>query len=363
MNAILERELVGAESGTVALLNRSEVDAQIATAHRFPRSIKSFLNEARELATLNEQIASECTYAVPRDGKVIEGPSARFAEIVQSAWGNIRSGSRIVDIGPAFITAQGVCHDLQRNVAVTFEVQRRITGKNARRYSDDMIVVTGNAASSIALRNAILKVIPKAFWSDVWEEARRVVRGDFKTLANRRAAALETLQGYGVKPDQVFSLLSVRGLEDITLDHLVTLRGIVTAMKDGDTTAEEAFRVAAAAPPPPPPAGAQAAKAPPPPPKPSNPAVPPRPPAAAAGAPVEEAPPAASSTGDDFPGDLPAGLLGELEARFVLAKSEKVLGDMWAFAEEDISAAPADVRQGASDLYDRHLARIARGGQ
>lgn len=262
MNAIVEADGLTIETGTVALLNRSEVDAQIATAHRFPRSIKAFLNEARELATLNENIAFECTYAVPRDGKVIEGPSARFAEIVLSAWGNCRSGARIVDIGASFITAQGVCHDLQRNVAITFEVQRRITGKRGQRFGDDMIVVTGNAASSIALRNAILKVIPKAFWSDVWEEARRVARGDVRTLANRRAEALKMLEGYGVRPEQVFGLLEVRGAEDITLDHLVTLRGIVTAIKEGDTTPEEAFKGASPTPPAPPSAPTRAPAAP-----------------------------------------------------------------------------------------------------
>lgn len=280
MNTIVEPEAMTVETGTIALLNRSEVDAQIATAHRFPRSIKNFLNEARELATLNETIASECTYAVPRDGKVIEGPSARFAEIVLSAWSNSRSGARIVDIGPNFITAQGVCHDLQRNVAVTFEVQRRITNRQGKRFNDDMIVVTGNAASSIALRNAILKVIPKAFWSDVWEEARRVARGDFKTLANRRADALKVLQGYGVKAEQVFALFQVKGAEDITLDHLVQLRGIVTALKEGDITPEEAFKVAAPPPPPPPPAPKSSAPPSPHAPRPT-PSTPPKPPVAA----------------------------------------------------------------------------------
>lgn len=285
MNAIIENDTLTVETGTVALLNRSEVDAQIATAHRFPRSIKGFLNEARELATLNETIASECTYAVPRDGKVIEGPSARFAEIVLSAWGNCRSGARIVDIGQSFITAQGVCHDLQRNVAITFEVQRRITGRRGQRFGDDMIVVTGNAASSIALRNAILKVIPKAFWSDVWEEARRVARGDIRTLANRRAEALKMLEGYGVRPEQVFCLLEVRGAEDVTLDHLVTLRGIVTAIKEGDTTPEEAFKAATPTPPSPPPVptrvpvNPKSANRPAPTSPPTSPPAPPRPPA------------------------------------------------------------------------------------
>lgn len=55
------------------------------------------------------------------------------------------------------MTAQGVFHDLERNVAITYEVRRRIVDKNGRRYKPDMIGVTANAACSIALRNAILR--------------------------------------------------------------------------------------------------------------------------------------------------------------------------------------------------------------
>lgn len=84
------------KSGTAALINRSEIDMQIATAHKFPRSIKRFRQEALAMVTLNEQIAESCIYALPRGNKTIEGPSARFAEVVASAWGNCRAGARVV---------------------------------------------------------------------------------------------------------------------------------------------------------------------------------------------------------------------------------------------------------------------------
>jgi hypothetical protein len=104
-----------------------------------------------------------------------------------------------------------------------------------------MIGVTANAACSIALRNAILKGVPKAFWSDLYEAARKTIMGDFQTLANRRAAALAAFQKFGVKPEQIFSNLGVRGEEDITLDNLVTLRGMLTALREGDSTPEQMF--------------------------------------------------------------------------------------------------------------------------
>lgn len=236
-----EREIMTAEAGTIAILNSSEINQQIATAHKFPRSVKKFLNEARELVTLTESVADECIYALPRDGKTIEGPSARFAEIMVHAWGNSRAGARVVDEGSEFVTAQGVFHDLEKNVAITYEVKRRITDKNGKRYKPDMIGVTANAACSIALRNAILKGVPKALWAQLYEDARRIVMGDAKTLANRRAEALTYLQKLGATEPMVLALLGVSGVEDITLDHLVTLRGIATAIKEGDTTVEQAF--------------------------------------------------------------------------------------------------------------------------
>jgi hypothetical protein len=240
----IEREgALVAEASTVELLNRSEIDVQIATAKKYPRSIQSFRNEALAMVTLNEAIAQECIYALPRDGKVIEGPSARLAEVLASAWGNCRAGARTVDEAGEFVTAQGVFHDLQRNVAITYEVKRRITDRSGRRYKADMIGVTANAACSIALRNAVMKGIPKAFWSDIYEAARKTVMGDFKTLENRRADALKAFQAFGVSAERIFETLDVKGIEDVTLEHLVTLRGLLTALREGETTVEQAFPV------------------------------------------------------------------------------------------------------------------------
>lgn len=239
------REIAGmsVESGTVALLNKSEIDMQVATAHKYPRSIKRFRDESLQMVTLNESVAESCIYALPRSGKTIEGPSARFAEVVASAWGNCRAGARVVSDSGDFITAQGVFHDLERNVAITYEVQRRITDKNGKRFNADMIGVTGNAASSIALRNAILKGVPKAFWDDMYQAARKTVMGDFKTLANRRADAMKAFVALGVSEAQVLAKLEVGGVEDVGLEHLVILRGLITAIKDGDTTPEQAFSI------------------------------------------------------------------------------------------------------------------------
>lgn len=220
---------------------RGEVDSQIATAKRFPRSLRQFKQKALELATLDEDTARGCFYVLPRDGKNIEGPSARLAEIVAGSWGNLRSQANIVDEDDKFITARGVCWDLENNVAISVEVRRRITNKYGKKYNDDMIGTTANAACSIALRNAVFKVVPMAVCKPIYEAARKVAIGDATTLASRRAKMLDHFAKMGVRPEQVYAKVGKQGVDDITLDDLAVLIGLSTAIRDGDTSVDEEF--------------------------------------------------------------------------------------------------------------------------
>ena len=145
---------------TLAALTRSEIDVQVATAHQYPRNLSRVLNNIETLATMDEDVAGSCFYTLRRQGKVIEGPSVRMAEIIASSWGNLRVQARIISNDGKMITAQGICHDLESNYATSTEVKRRITDKNGKTFSEDMQVVTGNAACAIAMRNALFKVVP-----------------------------------------------------------------------------------------------------------------------------------------------------------------------------------------------------------
>lgn len=233
--------MVVPEAGVLAAISRAELDQQITTARAYPRSVTAFRKEALAMATLTPEVAESCLYAVPRAGGTIDGPSVRLAEIVASAWGHSHSGARVVDIGAEFITAQGVFYDLQRNVRVTMEVQRRITDKRGRRYSADVIQSTGNAACSIAMRNAIFRGIPQAFWNDIYMAARKAAIGEGETLAKKRTEALAYLLKQGITNERVFARLGVQGVEDMDFDAVAQLRGIANAIKDGTVDRDEAF--------------------------------------------------------------------------------------------------------------------------
>ena len=222
-------------------LQKAEIDQQVSTAKAYPRSIKRVQSSIMDMATLDEQSADECIYALPRGGKPIKGPSIRFAEILKQAFGNCRSGSRVVEVNKSemYVEAEGVFHDLETNSSTTKRVRRRISDKRGQVFKDDMIIVTGNAACSIALRNAILDGVPKPLWRTAYQAVEATIAGDITTLSERRTRALKHLAAVGLSPDQVYACLAVEGEADITVDNVLTMRGMYSALKNGEATVEE----------------------------------------------------------------------------------------------------------------------------
>jgi hypothetical protein len=230
---------------TIQAITKAELDQQVVTAKAYPRSLTAFQRDCRSMATLSAEVAGECFYTLPArrggDGKPISGPSVRLAEIVVSAWGNCRVGSRVLEEGRDFIVAQGIFQDMERGTVVSSEVRRRIVDSKGRRYSLDMISTTANAACSIALRNATFRGVPKALWNGIYLEARKVFAGDAKTLAARRADAIDTLTKMGATKPMIFEALGVKGIEDVGLDELVTLGGFAASIRDGEASFEDVF--------------------------------------------------------------------------------------------------------------------------
>lgn len=226
---------------SLAALTRSEIDVQIATAKQYPRNLARVLGNIETLATMDEEVAGSCFYTLRRQGKVIEGPSVRMAEIIASSWGNLRVQARIIGNDGKMITAQGVCHDLESNYAVSSEVKRRITDKQGKTFSEDMQVVTGNAACAIAMRNALFKVVPAALVKKVIDKAKKVSLGESMTLETSRAKMLQYFKTIGVEEKQILDYLSIEKVDEINIDMVIELRGLANAIKEGTTTAKDAF--------------------------------------------------------------------------------------------------------------------------
>lgn len=245
-------------SGVVAALSKQEMDTQIATSHRFPRfhrnrGIEDFQRDILRLATADEETARSMFYRLKRKGRdgkdvIIEGPSVRMAEVVAACWKNLHISSRPGGEQDGFITGQAVAWDLESNYRVGTETRRRITDRQGRRYSDDMITTTVNAAMAIAWRNACLKVVPGALLKAALEQAKEVSLGKGLTMEAKRKKAMDVMAKVaGAKPAEILRVLGRHSELDITIDDLVSLHGYCTAIKEGETTWKEIY--AASAPP------------------------------------------------------------------------------------------------------------------
>lgn len=234
--------------------DKAMLDMQITTAKAFPRSIRKATENALAVVTLDKETAATCSYAVPRGGKPITGPSVHLAKILVQAWGNMRAEAKVVDIGDTQIKSQGIAFDLESNVAIKIEVTRSIVGKNGR-FSQDMIGVTSNAANSIALRNAIFAVIPKAVTDKVYNAAKQFITGDLsdktKLIAKRKQVFDALKDTYSLKEEEILSAVGKAAVEHVTTDDLLVLIGVGQAIKDGDTTVDESFRSSKSRPVPP----------------------------------------------------------------------------------------------------------------
>ncbi len=241
----VEREQV-----PITALVRAEIDTQIATAKQYPRDLAKFGDKAETMVEEHMALAKKpedgLNYALPRGGKIIQGPNARFAEIVAYCWGNLRVSRDLISEESKYVVCESICHDLETNNAERVRVRRRITNREGVRYDDDMITVTSNAGASIARRNAVLVVIPKVRWWPLYQRALKLAGGETKKEVSENVKkSLEYFAKLKVPESKIFVLLKVKKSSEITPEHVATLRGIASAIQSGETTAKAAFSLEA----------------------------------------------------------------------------------------------------------------------
>lgn len=250
-NKSMETEVITVSgSDMLEAINRSEVDIQVATAHRFPRDIEKCRANILALAAMDDTIAYNCFYHLERKDKdgnksVIEGPSIRLAEIIAASWKNLRIAARIIGNDGKTITAQGVCHDLETNVAYSVETKRSILTSKGYTYSQDMQVVVGNAAAAIALRNAICKVVPAVLINSCIKSIQQKALEHIKQqgVGSQWTQWLGFMQGtYELAEKDILDYLGRKDGSEVTAEDIQKLAGAYNAIKEGTTTVEEVFK-------------------------------------------------------------------------------------------------------------------------
>lgn len=252
-----------AETSAMAVAEqaRASVQARYLMALQRPRDIDDvrvrLLRECRR-----PRFASVARYRKPI-GKGVEGPSIRFAEAAVRAMGNIDTASPVVfDDGQRKIVRVSVT-DLETNVtysqdiAIEKTVERSqlkegVTLLGSRANSngrtvyivaateDDLLNKT-NALVSKAVRTLALRLVP----GDILDECMEMVisvqqSDDARDPEAARKALADAFSGVGVRPSQLAEYLG-HSLEQITPAELTELRGLYSAIRDGEASWSEAM--------------------------------------------------------------------------------------------------------------------------
>ena len=236
-----------ASSSALEAIERASIDMQITTAHKFPRSISRFKDNAIALATIDEETAESCIYRRPvgkgKDGKEVyaEGMSVRMAEIVGASYGNLRAAARIVEQTERQVVAQGVAHDLETNFASTSEVIESTVDRYGRPYNERMRIVIAKAALAKARRDAIFQVVPRAIAKPVEYACKDLLFGNQVSITKRRERVMGWIGKLNIDVNRVWNALSIGGLDDVGIEELETLTGLKTAIQNNEVTIDEAF--------------------------------------------------------------------------------------------------------------------------
>lgn len=225
-------------------IQRAEIDIAIATAHKFPRDIATSIRHCEAMALRNAKIAGRCNYALPRAGKKIVGPSVHFARIVLPCWRNTTAIARVIGADRENAHLQGVCHDLETNTRIGFEMDWPVQPpktETPERWKDQ-INLAKRAGMAVAFRTAVFNVVPMVLFEDIVEKAKQVALGEGKSYADKRNNAIAILkEEMGITQPMIYKALEVGGLESITADHLIWLNAALQSIRDGVMTKEEVF--------------------------------------------------------------------------------------------------------------------------
>jgi len=270
---VIVPELMQPESGTVATRTQwtqEEVNALVATAHRYPRDMKRFHdNMLQTIQELDEKEARGINYNAPvgrkkvldadgnpkldKRGKEIwedeyaQGPSVRLAELVYSNYGNIMFKQ---DSWCDEKFAYGVCHgwDYEANNAFTRKAVYSITysakgGRAGTRYADYLVAKMMMKAQAVAFRDVVFKLVPKVIYNKYAQTAMDKAVGPDAEREKRVKRYLDMFSKIGgVERQRIVEKLGFSAEEEIDLDGLRKLIGWYSAIEQGETSMTELFQ-------------------------------------------------------------------------------------------------------------------------
>lgn len=242
-----EKEISG---GLVVEQTRAvqEVQASIIIAKKFPRDMNVVYTRIME-ACKRTSLAEKSVYQYPRGGAVISGPSIRLAEMIAQNYGNLDFGIREVERRNGSSKAISYCWDKETNTrkVLEFEVEHTIeAGKKGAKFKKkltdprDIYELVANNGSR-RMRSCILAIIPGDIIDDAVKACKNTIaKGNGEPIEDRIRKMVVKFKELGVSQQMIEERLG-HGAELITLDQIVDLTGIYTAIRDKQSKRSDFF--------------------------------------------------------------------------------------------------------------------------
>jgi hypothetical protein len=221
-----------------------EVQAAMVIAKRFPRDANTAYTRIMQSCS-RKGLAEVASYAYPRGGTTVTGPSIRLAEALKVAWGNIESGIVELEQKNGESIVMSYAWDLETNSKETkiFTVKHeRHTRNGTTKLTDprDIYELVANQGAR-RLRACILAVIPGDIVDSAVEKCDATLKGDgSEPLADRARKMLAAFETHGVTQGMIETRLGHK-LDALIETELVQLRKIYNAIKDGAAKREDFF--------------------------------------------------------------------------------------------------------------------------
>lgn len=236
--------------GTVEIASSrasQEVQAALVIAKRFPRDVNAAFTRILQ-GCRRKALAEQASYAYPRGGTRVSGPSIRLAEHLAQNWGNFESGVVELERREGESTAMAYSWDLETNardvkVFTVEHVRERGESKGGNVQLTDPRDVYELVANMGARRKraCILALIPGDVVDAAEEECVKTLKGDTsEPLPDRIRKMAATFAEVGVTIPMLEKRLG-HNLDATDETELVGLRKIFTGMKDGMSKREDWF--------------------------------------------------------------------------------------------------------------------------
>jgi hypothetical protein len=222
----------------------ARIQGEIFMAKSFPRDRQAAIQQI-EADCSSAKLAEQAVYQYARGGSDITGPSIRLAEVLARCMGNIRYGFEEQDSDDETSIVRSYAYDIQSNAQAEriFRVPHyRYSKSGGMKHLDDprdIYEMVANQASR-RVRACILEIVPGDIVQYALDKCEQTLKTSVNITPDTAVKILESYASYGVTKLMIEARIQ-RKMDAITPQHVIQLRQILQAIKDGVGKPEDYF--------------------------------------------------------------------------------------------------------------------------